>query len=163
VFNSSRSTYLSVRKDAYVGKFCIEEAVSVRFADNMGFRLGADPLQRQCTQKGFSLAPSSTNASVPAPGANIWLSGAELSDGIGKMVASGFEGFAAGQAVETEVPGINFDELWGADPIQRIDLKNGPYKMAFNKAFDAANFLRFEGSTKDTYVVALCLYGKYSA
>jgi hypothetical protein len=170
VFNNSRSTYLTVRKDAYEGIFCMEEPELVVLRHTLAFRY-RDSFQTDCMQKGFSFAPSSTNASVPAPGASIWLSGFELyGEGTGKMVASGFEGFAAGQTVETDVPEINYDERQGADPIRRIQLRNGPYKMAFNQVFDAANFLKFEGSTNTTYVYATCrtspphkLYGKYSA
>jgi hypothetical protein len=43
-------------------------------------------------------------------------------------------------------------------------LNNGPYKMAYSKVLDAANFLRFVPATNDpdAHAGIQCLIGKYS-
>jgi hypothetical protein len=164
VFKKSKSTFLNVRKDVFDAPgedtFCYGTTFNVIAGVPIireGFSLNTNSTGQDCVQRGMSFAPSSGSAAVPAPGANIWLTDIELGPQAGKFVASGFEGFAAGQTVTTDVPAFVPEE--GSWDTRSITLKGGPYKMAFNKAFDAANFLRSEGNP----VTVLCMYGKYSA
>jgi hypothetical protein len=44
----------------------------------------------------------------------------------------------------------------------RVVLKDGPYKMAYSKTLDAANFLRFVPAQSGGSAAVLCMFGKYN-
>jgi hypothetical protein len=81
----------------------------------------------------------------------------------GTLVASNFEGFAAGQTESVTIPEL--PPVEDMSPIgMTVALKNGPYKMAFSKTLDVANFLRFVPDAGDSiggYAAIQCLVGKY--
>jgi hypothetical protein len=159
VSNNSSGTNLFVRKNPQQDNFCIGEATyapkDAVLSFGYGFLLGAE--DQGCSQSGFSFAPSTSPSSpVPAAGASITLGGVEIALGVGRFVASGFEGFTNGQSVVTEV---TFDMF---NPAQTIIFKIGPYRMKFSKDFDAANFLRYEGETPAFRAYVLCMFGNYT-
>jgi hypothetical protein len=160
-FEDSKTTNLVVRKDAFNGTFCTQIWT---LQGLYAFDVTPTPGQpASCAQRGFSFAPSATADDVtPTVGAKIWITAVEvLQSSGGSLMASQFEGFATSQVESTTVPQMKpADEL----PPKRIELNNGPYKLAFNKVFDAANFLRFAPSAdqSDGYVAISCVYGKYS-